>query len=68
MAFIIRNAAGKLLIVAVCGIGVLQDAGLVNSAEYPLLPLTQNLVRHLDANPAFLRRRAVTSWRVHIRM
>jgi hypothetical protein len=46
MAFIIRNAAGRLLVVAVCGIGVLHLADLNHSAEYPLPLLTQTLVFH----------------------
>jgi hypothetical protein len=44
MAFIMRNAAGRLLIVAACGIGVLHLAGLRQlRGEYPLPPLTQLL-------------------------
>jgi hypothetical protein len=35
MAFIIRNAASRLFIVAVCGIGVLHLADLNHAAEYP---------------------------------
>src|SRR5687768_11713551 len=35
MAFIIRNAAGRVLIVAVCGIGGAPSAGLINSAGVP---------------------------------
>jgi hypothetical protein len=46
MAFIIRNAAGRLLVVAVSGIGVLHLADLNHSAEYPLPLLTQTLVCH----------------------
>ena len=47
MAFIIRNAAGKLVIVATCGIGGAPSCGSHQlRAEYPLPPLTQTPIRH----------------------
>src|SRR6478672_11732012 len=48
MAFIMRNAAGKLLMVAVCGIGGAPSCGSHQlRREYPLPPLTQTPIRHL---------------------
>src|SRR6478609_7588542 len=56
MAFIMRNAAGKLLIVAVCGIGGAPSCGSHQlRREYPLPPLTQTPIRH--PNPPPPRRR-----------
>jgi hypothetical protein len=52
MAFIIAKATGKLLIVQSAASGVLHHADLINSAEYPLLRLTQDLVRHRRAERA----------------
>jgi hypothetical protein len=44
----VRKATGKLLIVAVCGIGGAPSCGPHQlRTEYPLQPLTENLIRHL---------------------
>lgn len=51
---------GRLLIVAACGMGVLRHAGLINSAEYPLLPLTRTSPRPLGALPIALEGRIIS--------